>query len=215
VEHTKQSSNGVKRDIFLAGLVGFLVAIFLSAVKTTGNIEKLSTIPFVEYALIVFPILSAIGMAIARFLGTKIPVAIQGAKFLLVGALNTFLDLAVLNILIAVSGITGGIGFSIFKGISFICAVGNSYIWNKYWTFGQKRQSLTEVKRNGKEFTQFFAVAATGFLINVGSASFLVNMVGPQLGISESTWPTVGALAGTFLVLTWNFFGYKLIVFKR
>jgi hypothetical protein len=43
----------------------------------------------------------------------------------------------------------------------------------------------------------------------------MVNIVGPKFGISESTWPTIGALVGTFLVLTWNFIGYKLIVFKR
>jgi putative flippase GtrA len=93
--------------------------------------------------------------------------------------------------------------------------VGNSYVWNKYWTFGAKGKPNENIAQKGKEFMQFLVVSGTGFLINVGSASFVVNAIGPQFGISESTWPTVGALVGTFLVLTWNFLGYKLIVFKR
>jgi putative flippase GtrA len=204
----------MKRDILLAALIGLFVAIFLVAVKLTGNIEKLALIPYVEYALAVFPVLSAAGIAIASFLARKMQIALQGARFLLVGALNTFFDLAILNILIAATGITAGIGFSIFKGISFVCAVGNSYVWNKYWTFGSKQRPAENITQKGKEFVQFFAVSGTGFLINVGSASFVVNVIGPQFGISQSTWPTIGALTGTFLVLTWNFIGYKLFVFK-
>jgi len=205
----------MKRDILLATIIGFLVAFLIVAVKLTGNIEKLNTVPYLEFTLIAFPLLSAIGMKIAMVLAAKIRVALQGAKFLLVGALNTFLDLAILNILIATTGIATGVGFSVFKGLSFAFAVGNSYVWNKYWTFGAKEETKQDISQKGKEFVQFLVVSGTGFLINVGSASFVVNVIEPQFGISESTWPTVGALVGTFLVLTWNFLGYKLIVFRR
>ncbi|HEX9722184.1 MAG TPA: GtrA family protein [Candidatus Paceibacterota bacterium] len=205
----------MKRDILLATIIGFLIAFLIVAVKLTGNIEKLNTVPYLKFTLVAFPLLSAIGMKIAMALAAKIRVALQEAKFLLVGALNTFLDLAILNILIAATGIATGGGFSVFKGISFLCAVGNSYVWNKYWTFGAKGETRQGISQKGKEFAQFFVVSGIGFFINVGSASFVVNIIGPQFGISASTWPTVGALVGTFLVLTWNFLGYKLIVFRR
>ena len=133
----------------------------------------------------------------------------QGIKFVFVGVLNTLIDLGILNILIHATGIATGIGFSVFKGISFTVAVFNSYFLNKTWTFGSKERA------NAKQFTQFFAVSAIGFLINVGVASFLVNIVGPRFGFSVNLWANAGALAGTMATMAWNFFGYKFFVFKK
>src|SRR3989344_2662710 len=98
----------------------------------------------------------------------------QAIKFVLVGILNTLVDLGVLNLLIFASGIASGFGYSAFKGISFTVAVINSYFLNKFWTF--KMRETEGVKR---EFAQFFIVSLIGFGINVGVASFVVNVVGP------------------------------------
>lgn len=66
----------------------------------------------------------------------------QVVRFAIVGLMNTGVDLAVLNALIAISH-RGGSGFmySIFKAISFLVAVVNSYFMNTRWTF---RQSVLE-----------------------------------------------------------------------
>ena len=137
------------------------------------------------------------------------PIIRQAIKFVLVGILNTLVDLAVLNMLIFVSGISAGFGYSAFKGISFTVAVINSYFLNKFWTF--KVQKMEGAK---KEFAQFFTVSLIGFGINVGVASLVVNAIGPQLGIAPKIWANIGAICATLVGMTWNFLGYKFIVFK-
>jgi putative flippase GtrA len=136
----------------------------------------------------------------------------QAVKFIAVGILNTAIDFIVLNILMAATDIKTGIGYSIFKGISFIVAVINSYILNRIWTF-----KSTESNK-GREFSQFFAVSCVGFAINVGVASLVVNVLSlhfPVSGISLTLWANIGALVATFCAMVWNFIGYKFIVFKK
>ncbi|OGZ57665.1 MAG: hypothetical protein A2728_00485 [Candidatus Spechtbacteria bacterium RIFCSPHIGHO2_01_FULL_38_11] len=156
-----------------------------------------------------FPILSVAGLYVFYFLGKKVRALYQVAKFALIGALNTFVDLGILNLLILLTGITSGFGFLAFKGVSFVIAVVNSYFWNKFWTFKSGR-STTQ-----KEFFQFFVVSAIGVFLNVGVAYFIVDIIGPQRGLTPEIWANVGALIATFIVLVWNFIGYKLWVFKK
>ena len=156
------------------------------------------------------PILSVLGIFIASFLAKKIPVLLQFAKFVLVGALNTFIDLGVLNLLMFIFSISAGWLYSLIKAVSFTCSVIHSYFWNKFWTYEQKE---TGVK--GKEFGKFFLVAGTGFFLNVSIASFVVNILGPQFGLSAEIWANVGAIIATICVFMWNFLGYKFIVFKK
>ncbi len=128
----------------------------------------------------------------------------QFTKFFLVGAMNTLIDLGILNLLIFASGISFGLWYSVFKGVSFLIATTNSYFWNKRWTFESSQ----------KKFSQFLIISTIGFVINVGVASFLVNLIGPQASLTVKVWANVGALAGSAIGLMWNFLGYKFIVFK-
>ena len=196
------------KDILNSIIIGFLVAVIFFGISGSLQFQ----IPYLWTILIIFPILSAIGMIIAIFLGKKFPILFQGTKFLLVGALNTFIDLGILNLLIFVFGTATGILFSLFKGISFLIAVLNSYVWNKYWTFSSHTEGVGE---RGKEFMQFFLVSIGGLFVNVGTASIVVNMIGPQFGFSLALWANIGAIAAAFTSLAWNFIGYKLIVFKK
>lgn len=143
-------------------------------------------------------------MPIQNIIKEKIVIIRQFAKFFVVGVLNTLLDLGILNLLIFISGISAGVGYSLFKAISFVVANLNSYIWNKRWTF--------KAAKGG--FGQFFVISLIGLLINVGAASLVVNFVGPQLQFSPKVWANIGALFGSAAGLIWNFIGYKFIVFK-
>ncbi len=134
----------------------------------------------------------------------------QAIKFVLVGIINTVIDLGVLNILILASGISAGLGYSIFKGISFTAAVVNSYFLNRSWTFRRGATNKTQ-----KEFFQFFIASVIGFVINVSAASFVVNLIGPQFGIGAKLWANVGAILATLTAMFWNFLAYKFIVFKK
>jgi putative flippase GtrA len=132
----------------------------------------------------------------------------QFIKFLCVGLINTGVDFGILNLLMFLTGVTTGVGYSFFKAISFIAAVINSYFLNKRWTFRKGG------KMEKKEFTKFVTVSLIAFGINVSTASLLVNFIGPIGNISPYLWANISALAAIAFTTLINFFGYKYFVFK-
>lgn len=157
-----------------------------------------------------FPVLAVLGIWIAWWIGKRFLWVFQLAKYLLIGVLATITDLGVLNFLIWTSGIAVGLWYSVFKGISFVVATSAKYFGDKFWAFEKM-----EKEGMGKEFTQFFMVTLIGLGLNVGVASLVVNVIGPQFGMSEKIWANVGGIAAAFAVTAWNFIGYKFFVFKK
>lgn len=194
-----------KVDAIISFIIGFLIGLFFFI---SLNIIEIR-IPFGWLLLIVFPPLTLTGMLVAGLIGRKFLVIYQVAKFVLVGALNTFVDLGILNILIWISGIASGSWYSVFKGISFLFATINSYFWNKHWTFEKSRRVFVL-----REFAKFLLVITIGLLINVGIASVVVNIIGPQFGLTEKIWANIGAFTATLIAWIWNFSSSKFIVFK-
>lgn len=204
-----------KKDLFLGLLLGFLIGIL--AIAVFKNLEAELTEKFPWFSLkyvypfpVVIPILVIIGLFIAQLIAKKIKIVWQLAKFVVIGALNTFIDLGILGFLMWTTGIEKGGLYGLFKFISFSCAATNSYFWNKFWTF----EKGTQLK--GKEFAGFYFVSGIGALINVGVAVFLVNVVGPQFHIAPLIWaggvaPIIGVLCG----FIWNFLAYKFFIFKK
>lgn len=199
-----------KKDYLLVGIVGMLFGLLLLPILNNINLPFFQ-ITFLNAVIlvVVFTVFAIIALAIASLISRKIPVILQVAKFAAVGGLNTLLDLGALNLLIVVFSATSGIWYSVFKGVTFIIANINSYFWNKYWTFGSKEGASV------KEFGQFLLVSIVGFVINIGTASVIVNIIGPLGGMSPERWANIGALSATILSLVWNFVGYKFIVFKQ
>lgn len=160
----------------------------------------------------------------------------QFLRFGIIGVANTFIDLLVLNILIAFNGEGASLRFSglgmgnkiilgyypIFKSFSFVCANIFSYFANKIWAFKDTSQ-----KKGLQKFSKFFLVSVGGMLVNVSFASLFFysfdQLIGTQLSlpilgnilISQAILATVGGLVGTAFGLLWNFFGYKIFVFKK
>lgn len=196
-----------KIDGVISLIIGFLIGVFFAVILWSAGLKT----PFLFVLPFIFSPLASLGMFLASFLGKKILIIYQGGKFVLVGALNTFVDFGVLNFLMFSTSIFSGTGYSLFKAFSFFCSVVNSYFWNKFWTFEQKE---TGIVKPG-EFGKFLAIAGIGFILNVSIASFVVNIIGPQFGISKELWGNFGAFIAILCVFLWNFFGYKLIVFKK
>jgi len=195
-----------KTDVIISIVIGFLIGVFFFIIIKNIEIE----IPYTWLLLIVFPPLALLGMFVVSFLGRKFLIIYQAGKFMLVGALNTFIDLGILNILIWFSGIVAGPWYSVFKGISFLVATTNSYFWNKHWTFRKRERIFAP-----GEFSKFLVVTIIGFSINVGIASVVVNIIGPQFGLGAKMWANVGAFTAVLVAWIWNFFGSKFIVFKK
>ena len=204
-----------KIDLILAAIIGFLTGVFFSFIL--GQIDAGVSGPFLKQLIanswifiVIFPILSFLGMSVASVIGQKILIAYQAAKFFLVGILNTLIDIGILNFFISLTDTTKGIFYSIFKAISFLVATTNSYFWNRFWTFEKGKEGT-----QSQEFLKFLLVTIIGFLINVGVASFVVNVIGTQSGISEKIWASVGAIVAAFAAFIWNFLASKFIVFKK
>jgi putative flippase GtrA len=137
----------------------------------------------------------------------------QIAKFITVGVINTGIDIAVLKVLILLTGLgRQGFYFTFFKAISFVVAVINSYFMNKYWAFAGAKKSKTSV-----EMTQFFIVSLGGLVVNAGAATIFLHSFDPILNtpLVVNNWPLVAALFGSGVGLFWNYIGYKKIVFKH
>lgn len=205
----------MKSDLFGSLLLGFLTAAFFLLLSyTTLTVLRPEDPPPLYYwgSLVVFPAISSLGIVVLADLGKRLKIfalAFQFYKFGLVGVFNTLIDLAILNALIVATGLTAGAAFSLFKGITFLIAVANSYFWNKLWTF-RKKEGGSPV-----EFGKFVVISGAGLSINVAVASFFVNVVGPPGGIHPQLWASISALYAIAFSMLWNFAGYKLFVFKK
>ena len=200
-----------KIDLILTLFIGEICAwlIILIGKNLSGeNPAILIFLPYFKYLPIVFPVLCLTGLLIAYFGGKVIPIIYQLAKFVLVGGLNFLIDMGVLNFLIFSTGVSTGITQSGFKSLSFLVALINSYVWNRYWTFKKEiRESISQ------ELFQFFIISIIGFSINIGIDYIFVNIISPFKEMPLKTWAQISALLATLVSLFWNFLGYKFIVF--
>lgn len=201
--------NSRKRDIILSLVIGEIAALLMVAVSRNLSLPSgaRSLIPFLPY---VFPLFTASAMLIGLWFRARFAVAYQFAKFLIVGGSNFLVDLSVLNLFIALTGIGAGFYAAAFKAASFLMAMSWSFVWNKFWTF-----RATSIDRVSLQFAGFFAVSVLGLAINVGTFTLVNDAVGPRAGIDQRTWASVAAAAAAIAGLLWDFTGYKFVVFRR
>ncbi len=141
---------------------------------------------------------------------SRIPVREFG-KFLVTGGLNTLIDFGVLNLLILIFGLAqGDPRYILFKTLSFIAASANSFIFNKWWVFKNKKET------DKKEVGSFAVVNGIGLVLNT-FVSIAVFSLGTRLfpDLNPLLWANIGGLIWTIFILLFNFFAYKFIVFKK
>lgn len=183
-----------------AGIIAWRILVFLDKPRLYG---------YETYWLIVIiPVAWIATVVVGFWLGGLISFAPQFAKFAIIGATNAAVDFGILNLLVGWTGIAKGKYFAVFKATSFSFAVVHSFFWNKYWAF-----QFTENGFSGAEFVQFILVYLVGMIINVGVASFVVNRIEPQFGLSARMWANVSAVAGSIAALVVSFVGLRFFVF--
>jgi len=152
--------------------------------------------------LFVLPILSIIGLWLTDLIGKKMLFARQAGKFVLAGAFADAIDIKVFQFLFLF------IQFSILlKAISFVIATFVKYYSDKHWTF--EKHENDHAKR---EMAYFFLVATVGMAINVVSFYFFGKI---RTGLADKIWTEMCIILAALVTATWNFCGYKFIVFKK
>jgi|SRR6185369_2091363 len=195
------------RDLIFGAINGAFIGILAPFIFSNLGTHLPVRVSFFVPLLALF---SSLGIAAGYLLSKIKPFFFQLSKFGLIGVANTVVDLGIYNLFIYMTDISNGYLISVFKCFSVLAAIINSYVWNKFWSFEKK-----EVSNVGEEFTQFLMVSLIGLLLNVGITSFVVNIITAPAGIPEKTWANIGGLAASVLVLSWNFIGYKFLVFKK
>jgi len=217
-----EDAQSMGRDFKFSIVAGFLIGLLSMPVIKAAKPELYES---VFYTIIpFFTIATPLGAVIAFRIGKKIKVIWQLAKFIVIGVLNTVVDLGFMSFLTFLVKNSFNIGsqdtfwaigattitfYSIYKGASFIVANVNSYFWNKYWTFQGNN------KKTSSEILQFFVVSIFGFIINIITASYVFGSIQPIGGLNPDQWGLIGAAIGSIAGLLWNFVGYKLWVFKK
>lgn len=193
------------RNILLSLSAGFIIGLFaIPILVATGLWGKIPSPLLLLFVL--FPLLVVSGMIIAEFIGKKIPIIFQLAKFALVGVVNTAVDFGILNFLITIFQITSGVGIIFINATSFMTALFNSYFWNKDWVFETGKKHT---------FIGFVTITLIGLSINTSIVFLITTFIPPIYVESETLWANIAKVLATGVSLVWNFAGYKLIVFKR
>ncbi|MCX7616048.1 MAG: GtrA family protein [Patescibacteria group bacterium] len=198
-----------RKDFLLVFIIGVFFGVFsLPIIKNVAGSFSFSWVLATGFVFLL-GVVAVFFLWLASLISLKIPIVFQLAKFAAVGSFNTFLDWGIVNLLIFLTGIVSGLGFSLFKAISFLIANIGSYFWNKYWTF------IDKDKANIQEFGKFFVVSVIGMVLNVVVASLIVNYIAYPSSLSPRQWANVALLVATLVSLVWNFVGYKFFVFEK
>jgi len=196
-----------KKDLFFSVVTGLLTGTIAWRVFHFLGKEEFFGISLISL-IVIIPVLWIIGVNLGYFIGRRINFFNQFGRFAAVGFTNFAVDSGVLYVLIALTQTSSGIYYGIFKVVSFLCAVTLSYVWNRNWVFGARKNPDM-----AKEFLRFLSVNIGAIIVNLSIAYIVVNYVKPQFGIDENAWAGIGAIAGSACALLLSFVGFKMSVF--
>ncbi len=135
-------------------------------------------------------------------------------RFLVVGSINTLLDLLIFNLVIFLLVLSSfETELVLGKAIGFFIASANSYVLNARFTFKKglhKGDSKTVV---AKKYGIFIAVSLIGALINVFVMFGLFRACIVFAPSHEVLIANVATLGATGISLIWNFLAYRKFVF--
>ena len=96
------------------------------------------------------------------------------------------------------------------KAISFLVATFVKYWGNKRWAFEKYGEGSIK-----KEVFQFFIVTLVGLAIDIASFYYFTKILGPQFQTPAKVWTELSIILAALAAASWNFLGYKFVVFKK
>lgn len=207
-----------KKDFWLAILAGEIVAwLSLPTLKNLRILDiltarEINLTGFIIFWAIFIPLGAIAGLSVFYFLAKyKNRIGFfQLGKYGVIGVLNTLINAGVYNLLIFITDISAGITIDLFFAVAFIVTIINSFFWNKYWSFEERKTETMAA-----EALKFFSVSAAVAIVNIVILHLIINIIGAPAGLDPKIWANI-ALASTIITaFLGNFFGYKFIVFKK
>ncbi len=195
-------------DIIFALVCGKVVGFVIGEILTGLGFN--SSIYLFVFLWVMLPLMALCGLWLAFLIGRKMIFVFEGAKFFLVGAFCTVIDLKFFELLVWVFTFIIFVDPLIFKSISFILATSLKYWGNKYWAFGKH-----EKEDMGKEISKFFVITLLGLVVDIGIFYYATKILGPQFGLNFAIWTKVSVIASAIGAALFNFIGYKFLVFKK
>ena len=133
---------------------------------------------------------------------------IRFLKFATVGITGSIVDFGIMNLLSLVVGIP----LVYAQAISFVCAVINNFLWNRYWTYPESRSGNTS-----KQLVQFFIINVIGILIRTplvpwldGQFMKLLQHMNWNIPFENNVISQNLALAVSItIVMLWNYFANR------
>jgi len=120
----------------------------------------------------------------------------QFIKFAMVGVLNTAIDLGLLNLLLYFHW-----PVLLANTVAFLLAATNSFVWNKYWTFG-------DTAGNWKTQLPAYLMIVTGGVLISDAFIYVFSLIfGWNVNVVK-----IASVAAVFL---WNFLAPKFFIFKK
>lgn len=207
-----------KKDFLLSILAGEATALLSFPILKNLNIfdsltkRGISAIGFSVFWILFVPAGAIIALKFFYFLAKhKNRISFfQLGKYGVIGVLNTFISAGTYNLLIFVTGISNGNIVDLFFAITFVITIINSFLWNKYWSFEERK---TEAMAG--EVLKFFSVSAIVAIFNTGIIHLIVNKIGAPIGVDPKIWANIALALTIITAFLGNFFGYKFIVFKK
>lgn len=208
-----------KKDLFFSIFTGAGTGLIVWRILDFLKVVPLHEVSY-AWLVVLVPFLWILGVNLGYFLGRWINFFNQFGKFAAIGFTNAAVDFGVLNLLIFFTGYSTGRYYSLFKTISFLVALVNSYILNKFWAFAVpvpdvEPQRVERLSHSGFQFVKFAGVALVSILINVSVASTLVHLGHPLTEVAAHRLANIGAVLGSASALIFSFIGFKLLVFKN
>lgn len=126
-------------------------------------------------------------------------------RFAVVGAVGSLIDIGVMNLMTQVFNLPLVLGGS----ISFVCAVVNNFLGNRYWTYPDSRS-----RRIRHQFGMFLVVNAIGIAIRIPIlkyfepplAHLFENMAHISFDVADALAKNATLLFAIGVVMLWNFF---------
>lgn len=131
----------------------------------------------------------------------------QFVRYVAVGVMNTILYFIVVNVLSISLDVYAGAPIIFMNAVATLLVVIHSYLWNKRWVFGVAGPHRARV------FMKFIFVNCVAFVLNTTIVYTLTTYLPPAFGVSPLLWENIAQALGVAVVIVWNFYGFRRLVF--